>query len=124
LTQFDKSCGLKKKKGVSDNMVECIMKMYDDTKLCMKCGGDEVTDFVEQRRGVKQECSLSPCLFNIFIDDFLDYISEGNVHAPVIGKMSIPELLFADDFVIGSFTVNGLQRGIDQIVKYCSDWNL
>jgi hypothetical protein len=29
-----------------------------------------------------------------------------------------------DDLSIGSFTVNGVQRGIDQIVKYCGDWNL
>jgi hypothetical protein len=83
-----------------------------------------VTDFVEQRRGIRQGCSLSPYLFNIFIDDIMDYISEGNVHAPVIGKVSIPGLMFADDLAIGSFTVNGLQRGIDRIVKYCSDWNL
>jgi hypothetical protein len=54
----------------------------------------------------------------------MNYISEGNVHAPVIGKMSVPGLMFADSLAIGSFTVNGLQRGTDQIVKYCSDWNL
>jgi hypothetical protein len=33
----------------------------------------------------------------------MTYISEGNVHAPVIGKMSIPGLMFADDLAIGSF---------------------
>jgi hypothetical protein len=55
------------------------------------------------------------------MDDMV-YISEGNVHAPVIGKISIPGLMFADDLAIGSFTVSGLQRGIDQIVKYCSDY--
>jgi hypothetical protein len=54
----------------------------------------------------------------------MDYIIEGNVHALVIGKISIQELMFADDLTIGSFTVNGLQREIDQIVKFCSDWNL
>jgi hypothetical protein len=83
-----------------------------------------VTDFVRQRRGVRQGCGPSPYLFNIFIDDIMDYISKGNVHVSVIGKMSIPGLLFADDLATGSFTVNGLQRGIDQIVKYCSDWSL
>jgi hypothetical protein len=67
--------------------------MYDDTKFCVKCGGDEVTDFVEQRRGVRQECSLSPYFFNIYIIDIMDYISEANVHAPVIGKMSIPRIV-------------------------------
>jgi hypothetical protein len=111
-------------KCVSDNMVECIKKIYDDTKFCVKCGGDEVTDFVQQIRGVRQGCSLSPNLFNIFIDDIIDNISKDNVHAQVIGKMSIPVLIFADDLAIGSFTENGLQRGIDQIVKYCGDWNL
>jgi hypothetical protein len=42
-----------RKKGVNDNMVECIKKVCDDTKFCVKCGGNEVTDFVEQRRGVR-----------------------------------------------------------------------
>jgi hypothetical protein len=30
----------------------------------------------------------------------------------------------SSNLAIGSFTVNGLQRGIDQMVKYCGDWNL
>jgi hypothetical protein len=54
----------------------------------------------------------------------MDYFSEGNIHAPVIGNISIPGLMFADDLVTGSFTVNGLQRRIDQMVKYYGDWNL
>jgi hypothetical protein len=111
-------------KGVSDNAVECIKKMYNSTKFCMKCSGDQVTDFVKQGRGVRQGCNLSCYLINILIGDIMDYISEGNVHAPITGKMSIPGLLFADSLAIESFTINGLQRGIDQIVKYCSDWNL
>jgi hypothetical protein len=59
-----------KKKGVSDNMVKCIKKMYDDTKFCVKCCGNEVTGFIEQRRGVSQGCSLSPYLFNIINDNY------------------------------------------------------
>jgi hypothetical protein len=38
--------------------------------------------------------------------------------------MSIPGLLFADDLVIGSVTVTGLQKGTDNLTKYCKDWSL
>jgi hypothetical protein len=34
-------------------------------------------------------------------------------------------LLFAaDDLAVGSFTVNGQQKGTDKVVKYCRDLNL
>lgn len=61
-----------RKKDVSDNMMEGIKKMYDDTKFCMNCSGGKVTDFVKQERGVRQGCSLSPYLFNIFTDNIKD----------------------------------------------------
>jgi hypothetical protein len=40
-----------RKKGVSENMVGCIKKMYEAIKFCVKCEGDNVTDLVELRRG-------------------------------------------------------------------------
>jgi hypothetical protein len=85
----------------------------------MKCGEDLVTDFIEQERGVRQECSLSPYFFNIFIDDIIDYISKDILHAPVIGLTAIPALLFADDLAFSSFRIHSLQKTIDRVVKYC-----
>jgi hypothetical protein len=43
-------------------------------------------------------------------------------HAPVIGMTSIPGLLFADDLAFSSFTINSLQKTIDQVLKYCREW--
>jgi hypothetical protein len=40
------------KTGVSENMVKCIKKMYEGIKFCVKCD-DNVTNFVERRRGVR-----------------------------------------------------------------------
>jgi hypothetical protein len=67
-------------------MVECIKRMYNGTKFCVNCQDDEVTDFVEQRRGVGRGCSLSP-FCNIIIGDITDYISKRNVREPVVEKM-------------------------------------
>jgi hypothetical protein len=70
-------------------MVKCIKEMYDGIKICVKCEDDEVTDFIEQKTGVRQGCSLSPYLFNNFIDNIMDYISKDNPHAAVIGTTTI-----------------------------------
>jgi hypothetical protein len=61
---------------------------------------------------------------HLFIDGIMPIISEENTHAPAVGNQTKFALRFADDLEIGSFTINGLQRGINQTVKYCYKYNL
>jgi hypothetical protein len=42
-----------RQKEISENMVERIRKMYDGIKFCVKSDDNEVTDFVDQRKGVR-----------------------------------------------------------------------
>jgi hypothetical protein len=70
-------------------------------------------------------CSLSPYLFNIFIDDdVIENVNEVSTHAPVIGDVTIPGVLYADNLATGVFKVNGLQKATDQIAKYCEEWSI
>jgi hypothetical protein len=52
-----------RKKGTSDNMVKCNTEICDGITICAKCGEDGVTDFIEQKRGVRQGCSSKSYLF-------------------------------------------------------------
>jgi len=55
----------------------------------IKWSYEEVT---EPMKGVKQGCSLSPYLCNIFMEGIICIINEGNAHAPVVGNEIIPAL--------------------------------
>jgi hypothetical protein len=45
-----------RRKGIRDNVARCSKEIYDGVKFCGKCGEDEVTDFIEKKREVRQGC--------------------------------------------------------------------
>jgi hypothetical protein len=75
-------------------------------------------------RGVKQCDNLSPTLFNIFIDDFVEYFANENTDAAHIDSMPINQMFLADDLVLVSESAQGLQKCIDISIRYCFDWKL
>ena len=70
------------------------------------------TNFFECPTGLKQACLLSPVLFSIFIEKLVDKLIESGIR----GLQLFPEiieilvLLFADDVILLSGTIIGLQR--------------
>ena len=52
--------------------------MYTRMKCAVKVNNME-TDFFSQSRGVKQGCSLSPTLFNIYIDELAKSLERSDI---------------------------------------------
>lgn len=55
-------------------------------------------NFVDQYKGARQRRDLIPYLFNIFIEEFLQYTTQETLHAPITGTVTVPALLFAVRF--------------------------
>jgi hypothetical protein len=51
-------------------------------------------------------------------------MSKNNPQAPTVAAITIPGLLCADDLALTSFTLNGLQKAINQVTTHCTNWDL
>lgn len=123
LVQLTESpCGLKLTKKIRYNTAKCMKEAYDSIKLCVKCE-DKETQFVKQRRCVRQGYNLGPCLFST-LQVILQIILVDNLHTSTTGAQIVSRLLFADDFPTSSSTINGLQKATEQDAMYSRDLNL
>ena len=85
----------------------------------------EATEPYPSYVGTMEGCLLSPNLFNIFIDDLIEYLNETtNADAPELGGRRVTGLLFADDLITASQTVKGLQNQMNRVAEFADYWRM
>ena len=95
---------------------------YEKTSICLKLNGS-LTPPLKTYRGVRQGCTLSPRVFNYFINDIPKIFD--NFCEPVkLGSEKLNCLMYADDLVILSESENGLQECLNRLQKYTLEWHL
>ena len=83
--------------GISDHLTCLLRNMYAGQEAIIRTG-HATTDWFQIRKGVRQSCILSPCLFNLYAeyimrDAGLDEAQAGNK----IARRNINNLRYADD---------------------------
>ena len=125
----------------SSTFVNIIKSFYhQDSFFCEV--GQIVTDYLYPRRGLKQGCSLSPCLFNLYVLDLYCRIedldvgislptpsttgaraSHGHRH-PHNASTKVKILLFADDVLLLSSNREDMHVMLQSLQGWCSDYNM
>ena len=103
-----------RKNGLKGKMYQTVVSMYNVVKSKVRAGND-LTESVLCPRGLKQGEICSPVLFSLFINELANEIMQRGRH----GIQLIPDLieifilLFADDVILVSDTVCGLQNQLN-----------
>ena len=73
---------------------------------------------------MRQGCSLSPTLFNIYINQLARTLEQSAASGMTLVDTEIKCLLFADDLVLLSPTKEGLQQHLDLLHSFSQTWAL
>ena len=113
------------KNGIKGRLYTFDRSMYENVKARIRCGA-KFTDCINCTRGVKQGDVCSPVLFSLFINELtLDIINNGR-HGVSLSSdfVQLVILLFADDMILLSETVIGLQTQINSLFSAASSLQL
>ena len=84
-----------------------LKSLYSSIKYCVKIGNGYV-DPIRSFLGLKQGCVLSPILFNLLIDDIKEVFNR-QCDPVLLFDTFMNHLLYADDLIMMSNSVEGLQ---------------
>lgn len=111
-------------KGIPDHLIRVIQGLYSNTKIRIKLKNGISKESKEITRGVRQGCSLSPVLFNLYIDDVT---RRWLLHMETIfNRTNTPlnTILFADDQAIFTTTEDDLQRALFKLNWIAKEYDL
>ena len=84
---------------VGEGLVRAVQSLYMECEARVKVG-EKQSEWFNVDQGVRQGCTLSPWLFNVFLDAIVKEAREGFVEGVRMGNEVVDVLLFADDMVL------------------------
>ena len=109
--------------GIGGSFYNIVSNMYEKSKSCIKLKNGVSPQFITNI-GVKQGCTLSPTLFNSFLNDLPGHLGfDGTDPVDILGQR-VNCLMYADDIVLLSTSKQGMQNSLDKLQEYCKTWLL
>ena len=100
--------------GITGNFLLAVKSIYKKVLAAVRHNG-EISDYFDCPTGLKQGCLLSPKLFSIFMTEISSALNEEGIDGIQLSSdfNNIFHLLFADDILLVSHSIQGLQNQIN-----------
>ena len=103
--------------GLDGKMFSAIKSLYHSVSACVRLNGI-CSQWFDIQTGLRQGCSLSPILFNLYINDLASKVKALGEGVD-IGDEKVCIMLYADDIVLLSDNEKGLQNMLDVLSLWC-----
>ena len=98
---------------INGPFLDLLNSLYKNASYTVKIGNKR-TELFKCYRGVRQDCPLSPILFNLFMNDVPDILDRANSDLVTLSNLChVSCLMYADDVIIISKSPSGLQKCLD-----------
>ena len=111
------------KYNISANLVRIIEQLYDKATSAVQMNGS-IGEWFRTTVGVRQECLLSPILFNIFLERIMPDALEENDETVSIGGRNITNLRFAGDIDALAEEEQELEAPVESLDKVCTMYKM
>ena len=109
--------------GIYGKLHKIIKNNYSTVKFSVKLSSG-LTKLFSSNFGMKRGYILSPSLFNLFINDFLEPLDQTENYSVYIENTAINCLMYAGHTIMLSTTKEGLQNCLTSLQKYSEKWKL
>ena len=103
-----------KEMGIPDHLTCLLRNLYAGHEAIVRTGHGR-TDWFQIRKGVRQVCILSPCLFNSYAEYIMRNVGLEKAEARIkIAGRNINHLRYADDTTLMAESERGTKRPFDE----------
>jgi len=102
--------------GVEGRLLRAIQSLYQDSEAAVKVG-EEITDWFQVERGVRQGCPMSPWLFNIYLDVVMKEALPLFKGGANLNNCQIQVTMFADDTVLLAESEEDLKWNVEKLYE-------
>lgn len=109
--------------GFPPHLVQLLRNLYRQQRATVRTA-NLVSEWFRIRKGVRQGCNLSPCLFNILAEQIMRKALDGYSGGFKIGGKVISNLRYADDIVLVATSAEELQDLMNRVEKSAKEYNM
>lgn len=114
--KHDQLIDLLKNKNLDRQDVRLISNLYYNQRATVKIG-QETSEEMEIKRGVRQGCILSPLLFNAYSEQIILEALENETAGIKVNGVLINNIRYADDTVVIASNLEDLERVMNKILR-------